>query len=875
MTDLATLGLRFENEGLDAQNRGLDQLTEKSARAQKATDALAGGHKLAAGQMLASGQMQAAVFKGVETQAHVSSLAIRESLVLMREASVGNFTRMAGSASLLAQSLSTSGTSLGGFIKALLTMTGVIKTTSDAELTADAAAAAGAAGAIQARLNQAQANILAADTEYALAKAQLQVAGTAEAQVAARAALTAANEASTAAALEATIAETALATANTAAAETATAAAAAETMALAPLGAALAIIAAVLAPVVAGFALFNRELSKGYPDDITKGLGLTEAQLARVKDKTVTFGDTFMATFTVIGRHIMSGPVGKGLHWLGDKFGEAMDFITRIGFKATVDVVAFFIAAAKTIGQNWRGFGDVIGAAIATAVNHTISGIELMVNAAVAGLNKVIEGANKLPGVHLGAVSGISIPRMAVPEGHGNIATSFQANYEAAKASVSEGLKAFGAEVAAEAIRRATERAKKEAGKGAKGNASDHTGQRGDQIDQMIAQAKAEELQAQLALTHDLNARAVIEKQVIDAQLAVKTAQIDRMEKEIESDKTVDKTQKPVLIAQLEGVKLVQAHIAVLQKQKVDDDTALALRAQEMDQLKTAADLQQRILNAQLGMATTYADRAIIEQRIFDAKQAQEKLEFDYIEALKLRNQQITPEQDAANRADFAKAQAGDASVFGRNQYLDAHPVQKWLEQVGDATDRTRQRGELMVQTFDSLASSLSDAIVNAKNLGDATKSVFRQMLQDMLTASLKALEGSLMKTAGSAFLHYLPGFATGTNYAPGGMAIVGEKGPEVVNLPRGSQVIPNDALRGSNDNARSPIVFDMRGAVVTEDLLNQMNQIAANGDAQVAQYADDRARQHAAVARAGAAKDAVRAMPSAQRSYAKLGSVR
>jgi hypothetical protein len=33
--------------------------------------------------------------------------------------------------------------------------------------------------------------------------------------------------------------------------------------------------------------------------------------------------------------------------------------------------------------------------------------------------------------------------------------------------------------------------------------------------------------------------------------------------------------------------------------------------------------------------------------------------------------------------------------------------------------------------------------------------------------------------------------FATGTSFAPGGMALVGERGPELVNLPRGSQVIP------------------------------------------------------------------------------------
>lgn len=41
----------------------------------------------------------------------------------------------------------------------------------------------------------------------------------------------------------------------------------------------------------------------------------------------------------------------------------------------------------------------------------------------------------------------------------------------------------------------------------------------------------------------------------------------------------------------------------------------------------------------------------------------------------------------------------------------------------------------------------------------------------------------------GSSF--FGPGFANGTVNAPGGMAIVGERGPELVNLPRGSQVIP------------------------------------------------------------------------------------
>jgi hypothetical protein len=37
--------------------------------------------------------------------------------------------------------------------------------------------------------------------------------------------------------------------------------------------------------------------------------------------------------------------------------------------------------------------------------------------------------------------------------------------------------------------------------------------------------------------------------------------------------------------------------------------------------------------------------------------------------------------------------------------------------------------------------------------------------------------------------------YAKGTDFAPGGLALVGEQGPELVNLPRGSQVIPNNKL--------------------------------------------------------------------------------
>jgi phage-related protein len=46
-----------------------------------------------------------------------------------------------------------------------------------------------------------------------------------------------------------------------------------------------------------------------------------------------------------------------------------------------------------------------------------------------------------------------------------------------------------------------------------------------------------------------------------------------------------------------------------------------------------------------------------------------------------------------------------------------------------------------------------------------------------------------------------IPALAKGTNYFGGGTALVGEQGPELVNLPRGSQVIPNDRLTSTSSS--------------------------------------------------------------------------
>lgn len=69
-----------------------------------------------------------------------------------------------------------------------------------------------------------------------------------------------------------------------------------------------------------------------------------------------------------------------------------------------------------------------------------------------------------------------------------------------------------------------------------------------------------------------------------------------------------------------------------------------------------------------------------------------------------------------------------------------------------------------------------------------------------------------------------LPTFAMGTDFAPGGFAIVGERGPEVVDLPRGSRVIPNHVAFNDNNGALIEEVRALRAEV------KRNTQVAASG---------------------------------------------
>lgn len=87
---------------------------------------------------------------------------------------------------------------------------------------------------------------------------------------------------------------------------------------------------------------------------------------------------------------------------------------------------------------------------------------------------------------------------------------------------------------------------------------------------------------------------------------------------------------------------------------------------------------------------------------------------------------------------------------------------------------------------FDGLTRNLEGALVGFQSLSDAAENFAKQLLSMALQAFVFAPLGRAMN---------IPGYAEGTDFAPGGLALVGEKGPELVELPRGAKVHSNDRL--------------------------------------------------------------------------------
>lgn len=312
--------------------------------------------------------------------------------------------------------------------------------------------------------------------------------------------------------------------------------------------------------------------------------------------------------------------------------------------------------------------------------------------------------------------------------------------------------------------------------------------------------------------------------------------------------------------------KLKQAHDKALREGKT------AARQQDAETRKAARQAEEAIR-----LEGLRADHALDNQRRLAAARGDESA-LDVLE----RQGRLQDEINRYLREGFSITQA---TANARGQVRDE------MQAESDRLRKERSNPEGFVSSQDSIAAALKGSAIEPASwlniYGDRLRLRTRDAFEDGLLAGMdggsffkvfadrlkyaaaSALASSLTKdlfgsregggTVGliQKALKFLPKFAAGTDFAPGGLSLVGEYGPEIVNLPRGSGVksaqdthalVQNAAVRAANAPAMPAVQityaprFDARGAGPREieELRAQMAAERSTFEARVTQAVQD-----------------------------------
>lgn len=380
-----------------------------------------------------------------------------------------------------------------------------------------------------------------------------------------------------------------------------------------------------------------------------------------------------------------------------------------------------------------------------------------------------------------------------------------------------------------------------------------------------LRQAHEEQLRDEYAITTDIQRRADIQRELTDLEYASRLASI-------KNEENYTTEQKRRLTEELDkrfgqnasaGEDITVQHSALTLAQFYEKRDAQIDR--DLDLATARLDNQSVLLRGELDEARTQSDRRRIQLQILRNQQAEERAT---LEAVKAKHKSTDTEyiiaQQKLDQLDVERKQREGAinrdTMGPLAQYLDSLP--KTAAEINEAFEAVAANG------LQSLTDGIAGAIFEGKNLGAVFKNVANQIISDLMRIAVqKAVTGAIGDALGGIFggggsgltksiksglssakTSGLPKFAKGGEFKIGGPGGVDNQVLSIGGIQR-AMVSGSESVRVIPANDRgsprgTPISFDLRGAVMTADLLQQMQTIAVStGGELIGHYAEGQGR--------------------------------
>lgn len=347
-----------------------------------------------------------------------------------------------------------------------------------------------------------------------------------------------------------------------------------------------------------------------------------------------------------------------------------------------------------------------------------------------------------------------------------------------------------------------------------------------------------------------------------------------KLEREAEAKELQSRlTRKDITQAEFDQLKLIQTQTATLEDRVSSDILARDLADERLAKERALTDLTADLLSLQSSAARSATERRDIERRLLAISQqrAREDLERDLDRTPGLSDADRQARRDALGQVQDAQTAAVDRQNMS--------PLERWRDQSLKTTDEVREAYEnVAARGLDALNDGIVDAIVNSKNLGEVFSNVAKQIIADLAaiavrqsiteplanmlfggrsaptpTASGGGSTGWLSKAFN--FGRSLFGFSEGGYTGAGGVLepagivhrgefVLPQRAVSRIGLPKLEAMrlghlpgfseggfVGGGSLGGIGPRPGSAPYFDLRGAVMTQDLLNQMNAIGAQAE--------------------------------------------